>query len=332
MGSFILLALSFYIGKEMEDGRGQIGVRFMTEAATAEQLDDLTGEAKDNPAGEAKGNQAEKDEEEWPKLTLWKKTENEYVSYEELGREIPVALIDVWGSVENIYPQCLSAGAPLIREDAGGCMLSGQAAYQLFGGTDVIGKKIRCGEKEYIVRGLLKLEEAVLVRENEEGSFNNIEAQGQPGRGTEKLRQMLADMGAALDDGAVIETDVFCGMLRLLRLIPALILLIFLCRIGEEKCGDRKILRCLLVVAGILMAAFLIGESWCFPDDFIPSRWSDFEFFGNLIKTQQENYRRYQDIGGIYKDILLFTKWKKAAVCIAASTVLAAAGNALRGH
>lgn len=300
------LLLSLWTGSDLEAKRGQTGIRFTGEVLSADSIEAFYEEAK---------------EESLPELTLWKQTDGIPVSCESSDRDISLKVVTIWGNVEAVYPDCLAAGSPLIKEDSIGCMLSEEAAYELFGGWDVLGKTVYCEGKTYTVRGILKGQEAILVRENKETSFTCAEAVGTPGDGKEKLRQILLGTGALLENGAVIETDTLCGILRLFRLIPELWLAISLYRKGKERAGRCKPLLWLFRLILLAVIGVLIRNCWCFSEDFIPSRWSDFSFFSDLWKGQKENLRRYGDIAEVYKDRMMFSYWKRSLLWIAASIV-----------
>lgn len=297
--SMLFLITSLYMIREIEKQSGQIGVRFTQEVIDSRQLDQLYEEVED---------------EEWPRVTLWKQTEHVPAFYEELNREVLLKLVDIWGDVEQVYPDCLVAGAPLIKDDEAGCMLTEKAAEKLFGGTDVIGMHVMLEKKEYIIRGILDIPEEIFIRENSNTSYTFVEAEGHPRGGTEKLRQMLVSVGASLDDGAVVETDTFCGVLKVLWLLPAFLLLYCIYRNAKQMCGDRKLFVWILRILAVVIVVIILWHSWGFSEDFIPSKWSDLEFFGDLFKAQRENYNRYLDVAEVYKDRILFDCFKRALI------------------
>lgn len=306
---FSLLA-SFYAGREVEKRAGETGVRFTEEVLNAEQFEQLCEQAKE-------------EQEDVPVMTLWKQTEGVEISGGDLERQAKIKVVDIWGDVEQVYPQRLSLGNTLIREDATGCMLSETAAYELFGGTDILGKEISCQGNIYRVRGILDLEEAVFLRENEKAGFTFIEVKAQPGSGIEGIRQMLLTAGARLEEGAVVETDTLRGLLRLLRLIPLGLLMWQVYRKGRECCKDREGMVWLMRIGMVVLFLAAFWHSWCFSEDFIPAKWSDFEFFSELLAEQRENYRRYLKLAEIYRDRMLLEDVKDTVVWILVSVVSA---------
>lgn len=307
---FSLLA-SFYAGREVEKRAGETGVRFTWEVLGAEPFEQLCEQAK------------EEAQEEVPAMTLWKQTEGVEISGTDLKRQAKMKVVDIWGDAEQVYPERLSLGNTLLREDTSGCMLSEPAAYELFGGMDILGKEISCQGNIYRVRGILDIEEAVFLRENEKAGFTFIEVKAKPGSGIEGIRQMLLTAGAVAEEGAVVETDTFRGLLRLFRLIPLGLLMWVVYQKGREYCKGREAMIWLMRIGIVILFLLAFWHSWCFSEDFIPAKWSDFEFFGELLAEQRENYRRYLDVAEIYRDRALVGAVKNAAVWSIVSAVSA---------
>lgn len=307
--SVILFFISFYTGKYIEEKRGQTGIRFVKETVSGKELSRISDE---------------EEKEEMPDMTLWKQTEDKKISYPEFNRRVKVKLIDIWGDVEDVYPECLVQGSPLIKEDINGCMLSKKAAYRLFGAEDVIGKKVSFGKKEYVVRGILDVDESVFVRENEEAECSLIEVTDTPQNGKEPIRQVLMKMGVSLEKGALVEVDVICAAVRGVQALSGGLLLFFLYRYIKGKYGEKKVL--IWGIKGILVIGclLLLRYCWCLSDDFIPSKWSDFEFFGKIASELKANYRRYLDIPDVYKDRILFLHMKEG-ICFSVGSLIAGA-------
>lgn len=309
--SLLSLLGSFYVGRQVEKKAGEMGIRFTEEVLSPEQSEQLCEKMEEEGKGDT------------PVMTLWKQTEGIEISGADLERGVKVKLLDIWGDVEQVYPECLLLGNTLLKEDVSGCMLSEKAAYELFGSTDILGKQIACQGKTYRVRGILKVEEPVFLRENEKAGFTFIEVRGQPGSGIEKIRQMLLTAGVVLEEGAVVETDTFRGLLRFLRFIPMGILVWLVYRKVRERCRGREGILWLVRIGVMFVWILAIWKSWCFSEDFIPAKWSDFEFFGELVKEQRTNYGRYLDIAEVYRDRVLFGDVKDVVIWSIVSAVSA---------
>lgn len=301
------MVFSLYYEDYAEGMQGQKMLRFTEEITTAEEIESIQ--------------EASKKEEGIPQVALWKETEKAEVFCEDLERTDTAVCIALWGDVEQVFPGCLSAGNGLIKEDDKGCMVSEALAYRLFGSGDVLGKELTYEGSSYVIRGILDLEDPVFLREDGKTGFPYMEVREEPGSGMEQVRQILARIGRVPEEGAVIEADMVCGLLRFAGLIPAGLLLFLCYRILKKRfCGNSGVLWILRIAVLALCLAGL-GKSWCFSDDVIPSRWSDFEFFGELFRAQGENIRRYLRIPEIWKDGELFRNCMRALSWTVFSTV-----------
>lgn len=347
----VCLLISAYVGRNLETQRGQVGIRFPEDVINGEQLEELKQayESDRNVGGEPDKSD-KKEPEEFPDITLWRQNKEGTVSDPEDGLRkketqqevfrqeikqsgtkcIQVKVIEVWGDVEQIYPGRLMAGAAISKEDEAGCMLSKEAAFDLFGAVDILDKEVLYEGKIYQVRGILDLEEEVFLREDQQVFCSFLEVQESPGEGVEQLRQILSPAGISLEAGAVLEWDMICWILGMVRTLALGILLFGGIRwIGKEWGNDatsrgygrhRVFLWCLRIVV-LLILFLLMKENWCLSQDYIPARWSDFEFFGELFQRQKENYLRYLDMADIWKDRKLFTEICWTLGWIAASVV-----------
>lgn len=308
----ILMLMGFRMSNYAEEKAGQVGVRYMEAQCTGKQLEQAISQNQ------------EEDENGISSITGWKQTEQVEIQKADLGRSTSVKLIEMWGDVEQIFPQCLSGGVPLLKEDENGCMISEQAAYELFGGTDVAGKMISQEGQPLIIRGLLNIKENILIRQVSDTPFTYMEINGEPGGSTEMIRALLIQAGVVLTSGAVIEVDTFRGILHLMQALSMGILFVFvISRINPlMKNPDRKWVlpgKCILSIICLALIFFGIQYIWCFSEDFIPSKWSDFAFFGELINTQADHYKKYLDVPEIYRDRELFRCVKNVVLCEAGS-------------
>lgn len=310
--SLFSLLVSFHTGRQVEKRAGETGIRFTENILDVEQFEQLCEQAKEEAQGE-----------EAPVMTLWKQTEGVEISNGDLKRQAKMKVVDIWGNTEQVYPESLLWGNTLLRKDASGCMLSKAAAYELFGDMDILGKEVSCQGNTYRVRGILDIGEAVFLRENEKACFTFIEVRDRPGSGIEKIRQMLLTGGVVIEEGAVVETDNFRGILRFFRLIPLGILMWLFYRKGREYCKGREGTIWLIRIGIVVFFLLAFWQSWCFSEDFIPAKWSDFEFFGELLAEQWENYRRYLDVAEIYRDRMMFGDVKNTLVWVLISAISA---------
>lgn len=92
---------------------------------------------------------------------LWKKKKGVIVENPEFGRQMTVDAYGMAGSSSVLFPYTggLSAG------ETEYCIVSSDVARKLFGGTDIIGRVVRIGSREYIVSGVVFGQEEVFAYE-----------------------------------------------------------------------------------------------------------------------------------------------------------------------
>lgn len=301
------LILSSYVSMDMEGQQGQVGVRFLEDEVSGERIGHIY--------------EQEENVESLPWVTLWRMKEGVGISRADGGRRAMVKLVELWGGSEHIYPDCLMDGTSMSREDETGCMLSGKAAFEVFGSEDVLGKKVLLDGREYCVRGLLDVDDKLFLRETKEGDFSYVEAEVRAGDGTGSVRRVLAQAGVSAEDGAVLEWDAVRGLLHLLRALAIGLLGLAIVQWLMSRCRERPLWAWGVRIAAVLLFALVLARSWCFSQEFIPGSWSDFDFFGELFRSQWENYVRYLDMPDIFKDHLLFGELRLSLVCIVLSAL-----------
>ena len=105
----------------------------------------------------------EYEREEGISFTAWKEQRGQQVYDKDKVRSCQVNVLEINGSSELLFP----GGRILHREDVEGCMLSEQAAEQLFGSHAVKGLTLRYKERLLVVRDVLNVPEELLIVEGD---------------------------------------------------------------------------------------------------------------------------------------------------------------------
>ena len=150
-------------------------------------------------------------------FTAWKEQTDQTVTDPDLGRSVQTHVVSLYGSSESVLPV-----APVLdADDAAGCLMAKDTAWQLFGSTDVAGKKICVDTKEYTIRGIVMLPATgvyVQIRGNEsthkQMKFNRLTLGA---AGTESGNQFLSEYALT---GRVIRPDNLLDVTRYTELIP----------------------------------------------------------------------------------------------------------------
>lgn len=86
-------------------------------------------------------------------FTAWKEQTDQTVTDPDLGRSVQTHVVSLYGSSESVLPV-----APVLdADDAAGCLVAKDTAWQLFGSTDVVGQTICVDANVYTIRGIVML-------------------------------------------------------------------------------------------------------------------------------------------------------------------------------
>ncbi|WP_343247227.1 ABC transporter permease [Diplocloster hominis] len=244
-------------------------------------------------------------------FTAWSQRKGT-LAYPELNRETTADLVYINGD-SNL----LTAGTNILTEDMkNGCLLSEDLALDLFGSTQVIGEKIKTDdESEYTVQGILTEGESLTGGEKLAG--------GGKSAGGEKLAVLQADknitadqisaaageeqtdenasefaMRLGLDDEMVPMqkySDLAGAAISLLLvLIGGSMILPWLAELIRCRKQPFAAVFCLgLILLISLIFGKVSGIELKIPESMIPTRWSDFEFWGEWYRRSVKSWKSF---------------------------------------
>lgn len=237
-------------------------------------------------------------------ITLFSPQESVEIMNPVLNRGVQAGFIQVAGNMNLVVPQSLMHGAFTESQDIHGCVVSKKTAESLFSSHEILGEKVYLNGKIYLIRGILDIrEELCLIQgsENCEYTYMKVDAPGIP---LSVVKQQLTAL-LPYDVDSVSEGQLYTGIGGMLFWIPAWIPLVYLLMILWKKAkeaGDKDreykwqrilayLLRYGVVLSGFLGASVILLLSLHFSDDYIPSAWSDFSFWSNLLIEKWKDFR-----------------------------------------
>ena len=150
-------------------------------------------------------------------FTAWKEQTDQTVTDPDLGRSVQTHVVSLYGSSESVLP----AAPVLDADDAAGCLVAKDTAWQLFGSTDVVGQTICVDANVYTIRGIVMIPATgvyVQIRGNEsvhkQMRFNRLTLGVAD---TESGNQFLSEYALT---GRVIRSDNLLDVTRYTELIP----------------------------------------------------------------------------------------------------------------
>jgi hypothetical protein len=223
----------------------------------------------------------------------------------DLGKSLTSDTVYIYGSSSLIC----QADGELLDDDLSGCILSSDAAWQLFGETSVIGGEVVYQNKTYYVRGVYENDESVVIlpaqsifAQNASDSADDETSDDSSDAAFDKIiiKPELEDAKRseyiqAFENRWSLYTKTDCLIYQRLTvffmmLIPAIIFLYVMFR-GLHFIIDNRY-KPFWIIGGIFgMAIMFVGffvvcqVSPSIPADLIPNTWSDFDFWSDTINT-----------------------------------------------
>lgn len=222
-----------------------------------------------------------------PYLTFWTESQT-YVSVEDMGASAAQILYN--GDPEMSYPVTYRhGGSPGM--DQMSCSISVPLAWELWGSDRVEGMRLQIDGKEYTVSGVFEGDNNRLFRWGNSG-FTAVEIPDTP-KGEDSYRYALE---LAAQSGLGHPADILWGsgmadIGRMLCWLPLILAGCFLlCPLLAKVKRLPGILWAVLTLAVVLALPTIIE---ILPGWMVPTRWSDFGFYGRLLSTFLD---RWQDL------------------------------------
>lgn len=217
---------------------------------------------------------------------FWGERENQWVSCKETGGIAEVTAVMVSGN-----PGLLDAEALTWRE---GCFLDEATAQALFGTTDCSRQTVWYQDRAYRVLDTVSSPKPTILamaKEAEGLILNRCVLHTTVETGKQMAQQFLLRWGLAGD--TIDYHPLWVAAYDFLLIFPGILVaeIYFYGRKRAQSKGKKVIL--LLIVLCLLS---LLGSRFQFLPDMVPSRWSDFSFWGRWWEDQRGNFQRIQRI------------------------------------
>ena len=247
---------------------------------------------------------------EQPEVTLWQAASG----YEVMSgdrKSMAADMVVVFGDCRAVTAAAMLSGGFPAGNDLAGCAISSGLAFSLWGSTDVCGMPVIMEGDRLYVRGVFEGEEPRIFRQAQAGSEEPLSHMQLifSGTGTrEKAEHYL--LAADFSGGMILELPLIEWALGIIVRFPAIILaagiLSRVIRRGKWLWHYPALLAfwlpsALLVLAGLFFCMDLPG----IPAGFIPTRWSDFAFWENLVMGHGKNVVTWISEGPTFRDMEL---------------------------
>ena len=248
-------------------------------------------------------------------FALFQPKEHTKIENPTLNRRVKVNLILTAGNMNLVVPQSLLNGSFAESQDEYGCVLSKKTADALFSTHGVLGEEVLLNKKTYQVRGILdSKDELGLIQGPGNSKYSNMRVSA-PGIPLSVVKQQLSALFMDEPD-SVSEGQLYAGVGGIFLWIPAWICLVCLLKYTwkEVKVLSAKewehpwqniaayLLRYGVIMLGFLGVCAILLLSLHFSDDYIPSAWSDFSSWTELIREKWRDFMTLMTESVTYAD------------------------------
>lgn len=204
-------------------------------------------------------------------------------------------LLTVWGDVRLVLraPILLGSYPAIAQKDV--CAVSDSLAWQLWGSEDILGLTAEIDGKSYTVCGIFDEQSPVAIVGTDTAEWQAVELSTtlKDSRKTEALSfAALSGLGTAdsyIDNSVVAWFSCFAAILPLLILV--IVRLVHYIRKGLRRLGRWHGTAVFVILLAIVLLLPMILET--LPAGIVPTRWSDFDFWGRLFQSTAEAVKDY---------------------------------------
>ena len=235
-------------------------------------------------------------------LAGWREESLQVVTNPDLNRtanELSVLLI-------NGSSNLLVKGSMLFKDDKEGCLIDSETSFKLFGSNNCLGKTIAYGDRNLVVRGILKGTRANIMLQLQEDStlsLNGLTIDGGE-LSFNKINEFKSQFGI---EEMAINGGVYYMLAKAIAMIfPILALILILIKIivSAFKSRNKPILLGIYIIMSIasVFIVFKVTKIHIdLPLDIIPNKWSDFDFWSKMWKEYFDKiqYVMYMKKSGI---------------------------------
>ena len=280
-------ALYFYMNLKLS--AGQSGFYYDEEWGKRQQLESFWEKAEEDTKKKIQ------------EIALYRMEKNVQFYNPDLNRSVEGDLTEIAGGMQLIIGNALYNGNVVSAEGSKGCVISREMAYRLFGTVHALGETLcmtrTIGEKQeravYIVRGILNTKDSVCMIQGEKEQmypYVRVSAKNIP---LSVVKQKLAGFYPG-ETKWYWESDFYISIGRLFLCQPLWMLFPMAVAFGKKYVTKiehplrKEVMKVVLMVTIAFGVYGILVISLNFSEDYIPTAWSDFEFFTELFRQKTD--------------------------------------------
>lgn len=231
---------------------------------------------------------------------VWKSCGNLTLLSEDAGHQETVRCYEMQGQPEAVFGKCLIAGRYFADEEDDVCLLDAETVRSLFGSEDVLGLEVKCRDKTRKIIGILDGDGPVCVVPAEKGTaFEGIVLRRKDAGESSKLTVSLTEAVFGKAEGQITDGKLYYGTACILYGMMAARAFVTIgimagCRTGSGREKMRRRMWLCFFCVGIGIAVLYLGiKAASLGSDYLPSYWSDFDFFSGLFEEKTGQIRQF---------------------------------------
>ena len=285
------MGLAVHCFRNLDSFSSQTSFYYREEVVTREQMQDLWENTSEDAGREIES------------MVLFRTRGEMKVANPNLNRKTKAEVMEAAGDMRLILPGKLMMGSFVSDSDELGCVISKKTAEDLFSSYEVLNQILYLEEESYYIRGVLDLKEELCVVQGARGTAYPSVRVDAPGLPLSAVQQLLA--GILPSDYEVLSEGIlYCGIGRIFLWFPAWVVLFYGIHRGrkqirrlESRCckGRQEKVRLEIFKVALPVISFsgicgiLLG-SFSFSNDYIPTSWSDFAFWTELLDQKWSDF------------------------------------------
>lgn len=301
-----------------------VSVRFQKDGVTEETVKTALDKEKERGALDV------------PEVTAWIKPYETRVKNNSLNRSAVVRIQIVSGEMSLTAPMTLLYGNYAYREDKKGCVIDSRSAFLLYGTENAVGNNLSWDGKEYCIRGVVRTIDSLLLVQGKEllEKYSNLEVVYQNREQGEELTKALLLNDNFPSDYVVYDGWFYGGIIKSALALPVWLFLaaisLWITKTLWKK--KRKLTRKVFLLYAVASAITIIlygsilyqftGAPFFITDKLLPTRFSDFGYWGEQYRLMREQWRQVQFAAPNGKDLLLEKELIKTPIAVMVTCLL----------
>lgn len=232
--------------------------------------------------------------EMFSEAVLWKYESRAPVSAQGTGRSQTVSVYRMDGQQSAVFGRGLCAGRYFTDGESSVCLVDQETVRALFGSENVLGMKVEWQDTEFEIVGILEGRQPVCIIPGSRGdAYDGIAVKKD--KASASSENAFGVLEASV--GAVGQQKIDGHLYYMTACMAYFLLLVLLLFTGGIRLRKSKVIAvmCVLLAAEVL----ILGINFALPSsDYLPSYWSDFDFFVRLFnekRLQVQELLHYQE-------------------------------------